>query len=222
MLESFKTIHTPATAEIIEKKSRFIGHAAPVDTEAAALAFIESIRHEHARANHNCFAYQVGDTNQHQRQSDDGEPSGTAGMPIFEILRGENLQYTAVVVTRYFGGTLLGKGGLHRAYSSAAKAALKQARIIEKTLYQRLSLRLPYHLSGKMQHELTQRGYAIENIEYTDNVNFIILAANLRRIEIGTLLSSITSGQGEIELMAKLYCAEIDGKLIVFEITEKE
>ena len=110
--QAFLTLAGPAAAELVEKKSRFIGYAAPVVDEAAALAFVQEIKARHRDATHNCYAYQAGDNDQFQRSSDDGEPSGTAGRPILEVIRGRGLKNTAVVVTRYFGGILLGTGGL--------------------------------------------------------------------------------------------------------------
>ena len=128
--QAFLTLAGPAAAELVEKKSRFIGYAAPVADEAAALAFVQEIKARHRDATHNCYAYQAGDNDQFQRSSDDGEPSGTAGRPILEVIRGRGLKNTAVVVTRYFGGILLGTGGLVRAYGAAAKQALEAAVLV--------------------------------------------------------------------------------------------
>ncbi|MCL2170690.1 MAG: IMPACT family protein [Defluviitaleaceae bacterium] len=206
MKGNFKTVYQAATAEIIEKKSRFIGAAAPVDTEGAAADFVDSIRKAHPRANHNCFAYIGGDAPHWQKQSDDGEPSGTAGMPMFEILRGEGLLNVCVVVTRYFGGTLLGKGGLHRAYSAAAKAALLEAGIVEKIVHARLEIRLDYHLAGKMAHELATGGYHTENTDYAENVAITILTPPEKIPEINRMVADATSGTGKIIHIKDLHC----------------
>ena len=125
MLEQYKTVFCGGEAEIIEKKSRFIATVKPVKSEEEALEFIECMRKKYWNATHNCFAYVIGEHFQVQRCSDDGEPSGTAGKPMLDVLLGEEIHNVAVVVTRYFGGTLLGTGGLVRAYSTAASMALE-------------------------------------------------------------------------------------------------
>ena len=123
MLKNIKTILAQAEAEIVEKKSRFIATVRPVKTEEEAKAFIEEMKKKYWNATHNVFAYQIGERNELQRFSDDGEPQGTAGMPVLSVLKGEDIKDTAIVVTRYFGGTLLGTGGLVRAYGHSAKGA---------------------------------------------------------------------------------------------------
>ncbi len=130
MLKKYKTILTQAEAEIVEKKSRFIATVRPVKTEEEAKAFfIEEMKKKYWNATHNVFAYQIGERNELQRFSDDGEPQGTAGMPGLSVLKGEDIKDTAIVVTRYFGGTLLGTGGLVRAYGHSAKEGLLAAGI---------------------------------------------------------------------------------------------
>ena len=129
MLKKYKTILTQAEAEIVEKKSRFIATVRPVKTEEEAKAFIEEMKKKYWNATHNVFAYQIGERNELQRFSDDGEPQGTAGMPVLSVLKGEDIKDTAIVVTRYFGGTLLGTGGLVRAYGHSAKEGLLAAGI---------------------------------------------------------------------------------------------
>ena len=129
MLKKYKTILAQAEAEIVEKKSRFIATVRPVKTEEEAKAFIEEMKKKYWNATHNVFAYQIGERNELQRFSDDGEPQGTAGMPVLSVLKGEDVKDTAIVVTRYFGGTLLGTGGLVRAYGHSAKEGLLAAGI---------------------------------------------------------------------------------------------
>ena len=121
MLECYKTVYRGSEGEIIEKKSRFIATVRLVESEEEALAFIEEMRKKYWNATHNCYAYVIGERRELVRCSDDGEPGGTAGRPMLDVLLGENLYNTAVVVTRYFGGTLLGTGGLVRAYSRAVQ-----------------------------------------------------------------------------------------------------
>lgn len=127
MLAEFKTVQQYASAEIIIRRSRFIGHAMPIASEQEAVAFIERIKKEHGTATHNCSAYVFGERNEFQKQSDDGEPSGTAGKPILEVIKHQGLSNIAVVVTRYFGGIMLGAGGLIRAYTDGAVAGIEAA-----------------------------------------------------------------------------------------------
>lgn len=177
MLESYKTILAQSDYEFIEKKSRFIATVSPVLDEQQAQAFIEQIRKKYWDAAHNVFAYQIGERNQIQRSSDDGEPSGTAGMPILELLKSEDIKNVVVVVTRYFGGTLLGTGGLVRAYGKTAKEGLIAAGIIEKILYQKYEVTVEYTLVGKVQYEILKGEHIIKDTLYTDQVTFIVLVA---------------------------------------------
>ena len=218
MLNRFKTIYKPSEIEIIEKKSRFIGHAFPVECEATALKHLEDIRKIHNRANHNCFAWQIGDADQNTRQSDDGEPAGTAGMPILDLLRKENIKNTLVIVTRYFGGTLLGTGGLVRAYGRTAKEAVTAASVIEKVLYRKFSVVCPYHLSGKLQYEILQRGKVcvLADTLYTDNVEFIVYTINPETEQFIARIQDISGGVAQIIPKEHIYCAEINGKFIKF------
>ena len=149
MLECFKTVYRGGEAEIVEKKSRFIGTVRPVESEEEAFAFLEEMRKKYWDATHNCFAFVAGERREWVRAADDGEPSGTAGRPMLDVLLGEDLYNTAVVVTRYFGGTLLGTGGLVRAYSRAVQEALKSCVILEKRHGVRLEIRGGLYRSGK-------------------------------------------------------------------------
>lgn len=180
MLEKFKTVNKIGEAEVIEKKSRFIATVTPVKDEEQAQQFIESIKKKYWNARHNCYAYQIGERDEIRRFSDDGEPQGTAGKPILDVLIGENLKNTAIVVTRYFGGVLLGTGGLVRAYGKAAKEGVVNAEIIEKNLYKKISIIVDYTLTGKVQYEIMQEGHIIEDTIYTDNVEYIVLCEVLR------------------------------------------
>lgn len=164
---AYTTVTGRGLAEIIIKKSRFIAHVAPVTSEEGAWAFIEEIRTQHAEATHNCFAFKAGTV---QRMSDDGEPSGTAGRPIFDVLDKQGLSDTVIVVTRYFGGTLLGAGGLVRAYSQAAVAGVEAAGIARAIPAVDLRLRLDYALLGKVQYILQQRGALTLQTEYGQEV----------------------------------------------------
>lgn len=174
MAINYLTVKQKGSFEINIQKSRFIGHATRAYDEKEAQTFIHNLKKEHYNANHNCFAYMIGDNNQIQKASDDGEPSGTAGVPILEVLKNLNLKNTVVVVTRYFGGIKLGAGGLIRAYSSTTSETIKHIGIVQRTLMQGYLLTIPYHLLGKIEHFLHASPYLIDNISYQENVEFAV------------------------------------------------
>ena len=165
MCDIIKTTVKRGSAEIVEKKSRFIANVCPVKTEEEAKSFIDSIKKQHYNARHNVFAYQIGEKNEIKRFSDDGEPQGTAGMPVLNVLAGGDIKNTIIVVTRYFGGTLLGTGGLVRAYTEAAKAGLENAGIYEIGLYKKIEVCVDYTLNGKVQYEISKGGYFVEDTD---------------------------------------------------------
>ena len=166
---SYKTLAAPAEAEFTEKKSQFIGYITPVENEQQAIDFIGKIRSMHRKATHNCYAYILRDNNI-SRHSDDGEPSGTAGVPIYEVLRKEGLTDVCCVVTRYFGGVLLGAGGLVRAYSKGAKIAIDAGKIKDMCMAERLKIRLDYGLYGKIGVFLSQHDFRSENEDFAADV----------------------------------------------------
>jgi uncharacterized YigZ family protein len=154
MQDYYRTVRQYGNKEIIIKKSRFIGYAQPVQTEEEAVSFIDKIKKQHWDANHNCSAYVVGRRGEFQKQSDDGEPSGTAGKPILEVIKNQGLTDTVVVVTRYFGGIMLGAGGLIRAYTDGAVAALDAAVPIYRVLHSEIIVEMDYSWWGKLENEL--------------------------------------------------------------------
>ena len=217
MLSQYKTVYSGGSAEIIEKKSRFIATVQPVKSEEEALEFIEMMRKKYWNATHNCFAYVIGEHFQIQRCSDDGEPSGTAGKPMLDVLLGEEIHDVVVVVTRYFGGTLLGTGGLVRAYSGATKAGLTESKVITKKYGRKLFVQTDYTGLGKIQYILGQRGLTILNSIYTDKVELEVLVPE---DEVGSLVAEIregTNGQAILELQEECYFAVIDGEMHIFE-----
>lgn len=173
---SYKTISGYASAEYEISKSRFIAFAKRVNNEAEAIAFIQKIKKQHWEARHNCSAYLIGENTAWQKADDDGEPSGTAGKPILEVLKKQNLKDTVIVVTRYFGGIKLGAGGLIRAYGKAASLALDAAMIVEKTLYRRLAVKIDYSFLGTLENNLHLNEYIIEHKTFSDKVTLIILS----------------------------------------------
>lgn len=217
MLSQYKTVYRGGEAEIIEKKSRFIATVKPVNSEEEAIEFIESLKKKYWNATHNCFAYVLGEHFQIQRCSDDGEPSGTAGKPMLDVLLGEEIHDVVVVVTRYFGGTLLGTGGLVRAYAGATKEGLSASKVITKMHGQKISIQTDYTGLGKIQYILGQRGLSILNSIYTDKVELEIL---LPEDVIGEVMAEIregTNGQAKMELQKECYFANIDGEMQIFE-----
>jgi len=165
-MKDYRTVHTAGTAEIVESKSRFMAVAGSVNSERDCAEFLESVRKRNYSASHNTYAYRlIGGTADVQRYSDGGEPSGTAGMPILNVLAGEKLFNAMIVVTRYFGGVLLGTGGLVRVYTAAAKAAVADAVIIEKKHFVMYDIKIPYTLHGKMKHVLETKGFIINGTQ---------------------------------------------------------
>lgn len=161
--------------EIAEKKSRFIAHLAPVEAETEALKFIEEMRKKYWDASHNCWAYIIGRQSELMRSGDDGEPQGTAGRPMLEVLQGEGLTYVAAVVTRYFGGTLLGTGGLVRTYTRAVREGLGAAVIRQMRYGSALTVTAEYPEAGKIQYWLGQKNIPVRRIQYEERVSLDIM-----------------------------------------------
>lgn len=170
MLKEYFTILESGTNEIIEKKSRFIGYVCHVESEEEALAFVTEIKKKHYDARHNCYAYSIGEEQPLLRFSDDGEPGGTAGKPILEVITGKGLCNVCIVVTRYFGGTLLGTGGLVRAYTDASKACIEATKVVKKCLVVPFSFTTNYTDLGKIQYILGNEGIEIKDSEYSEDV----------------------------------------------------
>lgn len=217
MTECYKIVYKGGTGEIIEKKSRFIADIRPVETEEEALAFIEEIRKKYWDARHHCYAYIIGDRGQTARCSDDGEPSQTAGKPMMDVLMGEELHNVCAVVTRYFGGTLLGTGGLVRAYSGALKEGLLSCSVVEKKLAALLMVSAAYTDSGKIQYTALQSGIDILDTQYTDNVEFTFLVPVSREGEFQARLTECTAGRAVIRRVKETYYGLDNGELILFD-----
>jgi uncharacterized YigZ family protein len=195
----FQTILEEHVAEIVEKKSRFIAQAFPVSSEEEALVAIEQIKKQYWDARHHCFAYVLRGTVCIERFSDDGEPSGTAGKPILEVIKGLGLENVLVVVTRYFGGTLLGTGGLVRAYSSASRECLAHSSIITRIQGFKLKISADYALYGKIQYLLAQKEVPIVETSYTECVNCIVFVPEEEEGAFQKMLVEETNGQVEAE-----------------------
>jgi len=188
-MSNYKTVYQEAESLDVIKKSKFIGYIKPIKSVEEAQAFIETIKKKHWDANHNVPVYVLGDKFQIQKYSDDGEPSGTAGVPILNMLKLEGITDVVVVVTRYFGGVKLGTGGLVRAYGQSAKSALNLAEVIEMVEYTEVSVMMNYTLHGKFQNYLSlNSSYLLKDTLYTNDVEVILY---IESKEIETFKSSI-------------------------------
>lgn len=217
MIEQYKTIIKQGQSEIIEKKSRFIATVCPVKTEEQAKTWIEKIKKQYWDATHNVFAYQIGEHNEIQRFSDDGEPQGTAGMPVLDVLQRENIKNTIIVVTRYFGGTLLGTGGLVRTYGKAAKQGLVSAGICEVSLYKKYHITVNYTDSGKIQYEILQNGYDLYDTIYAENVTYIVFVKFGQQHTFLKKMVDITSNRADIKEYDTFYATWLNDKLEIVE-----
>lgn len=205
MENNYKTIYDYGEDEYIVKKSRFIGYARPIKNEEEALEFIEKISKHHYDATHNVYAYVLGKDSNVQRFSDDGEPSGTAGIPVLEVLKKENLRNVVVVVTRYFGGIKLGGGGLIRAYTKGAKIAIDAAKVVDMVLHKKIQFNIDYDLYGKLENYLINNNLKAENINYGKDVEVIIYISFEFLNYFKKYLIDITSGDIEIKDLGSRY-----------------
>ena len=217
MQEEYKTVYRGGEGEIVEKKSRFIATVRPVHSEEEVLAFIEEVKKKYWDARHNCFAYVIGVTNPTLRCSDDGEPAGTAGKPMLDVLTGEDLHDTAVVVTRYFGGTLLGTGGLVRAYQGAVKEGLQASTVITKRLGYRYEIGTDYTGLGKIQYILAQENITVMDSIYTDQVEFKLLVPVERYEALEKQLIEGTNGGARLEKGDEIWYGILNKEVILFE-----
>lgn len=198
-LTRYRTVRQEASEEIVIKKSRFIGNAKPVQSEEEAIAFIDEIKRLHRQATHNCSAYVVGERDQHQKASDDGEPSGTAGKPILEVIKNKGLKNVAVVVTRYFGGIMLGAGGLVRAYTDGAVAGIEAAEEIQLVMHREVFVDVDYTWYGKIENELHGRGTRVGGTEFTDRVTVCCLPEEPDKDAFTVWMTDLTQGQAIME-----------------------
>ena len=199
-LESYTTIEKEASFEYTNRKSVFIGEAAPVDTEEKALAFIAHIKKKYPDARHHVYAY-VLRQNSTMRFSDDREPQGTAGMPVLDSIRKNGCTDVVIVVTRYFGGTLLGTGGLVRAYTSAAIGALKEGNVITYDIYSSLKITVSYSDYQKLPPLFSSAGFNVDELKYTDKV---VIYGRILKSELDEFVKSLveaTSNRYEFEII---------------------
>ncbi|MFR1831869.1 MAG: YigZ family protein [Lachnospiraceae bacterium] len=214
---SYLILYKGGSAELTEKKSRFIATTYPVESEEEALAFVEEMRKKYWDARHNCWAYVIGERGEKKRCSDDGEPSQTAGKPMLDVLTGSGVTNLCVVVTRYFGGVLLGTGGLVRAYSGAAKEGLKKSVIVEKKLAKKIQVDTDYNGLGKIQYIAAERDIAALDTQYSDKVVITFLVPLEEVPSFEAALTEGTNGKAEIETLSVLYYGNLEKKILLFE-----
>ncbi len=211
----YRTIYGYGEAETIINKSRFIGYAMPIETEEEALDFIENIKTKHKDATHNVYAYVLGKDSNTQRFSDDGEPSGTAGIPTLEVIKKENLRNVAVVVTRYFGGIKLGAGGLIRAYTKGAKIGLEAGNIVDMVLHTKIKIRIDYTSYGKIENYLINEEYILGDTLFDDAVNIFVYIQEAKIEVFHKIIMDLTNGSAIIEDLDEGYIPIKDGKRVV-------
>lgn len=212
-----KIVYKGGEGELIEKKSRFIATVIPAHSEDEALAFIAAMKKKYWNATHNCSAFVIGEHYEIQRCSDDGEPQGTAGRPMLDVLLGEEIHNAAVVVTRYFGGTLLGTGGLVRAYSKAVQEGLKGSSIVDKKDGVLLKIKTDYNGIGKIQYLLGQRGLTVTDSQYTENVVVETLVPEALLPALKEDVTEATSGRALFLEEEAVTFAFLDGEPLIFD-----
>lgn len=200
----YKTISKISECMIVEKKSKFIASVFPVDNEPLALEYLSKVKSKYPDATHHVYAYII-DENNIFRYSDDGEPSGTAGMPVLDTIRKEGIVDCLVVVTRYFGGTLLGTGGLVHAYGASAKEGLLKSEIITRCLCNIVSVRVDYSLSGKIQYKAASENYIVEDTIYGEDVEFLICIKPEETQRFIKDIADLTNGKAVMEITDNKY-----------------
>ncbi|WP_416141347.1 YigZ family protein [Lysinibacillus capsici] len=198
MRENYLTVKGYGESEIVISKSRFLTYIERAETEEDAISFIDGIKKLHHNATHNCSAYIIGEHDHIQKANDDGEPSGTAGVPMLEVLKKQGLKDTVVVVTRYFGGTKLGGGGLIRAYGKATTEGLIAAQIVERKLHHFMKVAIDYTWLGKVENEIRSSSYSLEEIRYLEGVEIIVSVLKEDEEQFRSWITEMTNGQASI------------------------
>lgn len=217
-MDRYDTVYRGGTGEYTEKKSRFIAETYPVVSEEEAFSYLEEVKKRYWDARHHCWAYVIGRNPASERMSDDGEPAGTAGKPILEVIRGRNVTDVFVVVTRYFGGTLLGTGGLVRAYTSASAAALADTVIITRIFGFKLDIHTDYTGLGKIQYAIARRNLYVQDIVYADKVVISLLVPEEEEGDFTKEVLEGTNGQAVMEKKGKCWFARTENGVEVREL----
>lgn len=205
MRKNYFTIKGFGESEIILSKSRFLTYVNRAETEKEALLFIDKIKKMHPSATHNCSCYLVGENDNIQKANDDGEPSGTAGVPMLEVLKKQGLKDTVVVVTRYFGGIKLGGGGLIRAYGKATTEGIDAAQVVLRKLHHLMKVSIDYNWLGKVENEVRGSHYALRDIQYTENVDVFVYVLNDEISTFTDWMTELTNGQAKIQSIEQLF-----------------
>ncbi|BAK17719.1 uncharacterized conserved protein [Solibacillus silvestris StLB046] len=199
MRNNYITVKGYGESEIIISKSRFLTYVERVETEEEAILFIDKIKKMHTSATHNCSCYMIGEHDQIQKANDDGEPSGTAGVPMLEVLKKQGLKDTVVVVTRYFGGIKLGGGGLIRAYSKATTEGIAAAQVVERKLHYLMKIEIDYVWLGKLENEIRGSHYPLHDIQYAENVEIYVHVLKEEEQTFIDWITELTNGQAAIK-----------------------
>lgn len=198
MRNNYFTVKGYGESEIVISKSRFLTYVERVETEEEAILFIDKIKKMHASATHNCSCYMIGEHDQIQKANDDGEPSGTAGVPMLEVLKKQGLKDTVIVVTRYFGGIKLGGGGLIRAYSKATSEGIAAAQVVERKLHYLMKIGIDYVWLGKLENEIRGSHYSLHDIQYAENVEIYVHILKEEAQNFIVWITELTNGQALI------------------------
>ncbi|QTD41135.1 YigZ family protein [Sporosarcina sp. Te-1] len=205
MRADYRTVKTSGESEIIIQKSRFLSYVKRVETEEEALTFIQEIKRLHHSATHNCSAYIIGEHDQIQKANDDGEPSGTAGIPMLEVLKKQGLKDTAVVVTRYFGGIKLGGGGLIRAYGRATTEGIAATGVVERQLHREMKISIDYNWLGKVENGARQSAYPLHDIVYGEGVDIHMYVPWVETERFVDWMTELTNGQAKIQAVSEMF-----------------
>ncbi|MBE5934488.1 MAG: YigZ family protein [Lachnospiraceae bacterium] len=214
MHEAYKAVYEGKTGELVEKKSRFIATVFSIESEEDALEKVAAMKKTYWDARHNCYAYVVGDNNEIQRFSDDGEPSQTAGKPMLDVLLAQKIHNVLVVVTRYFGGVLLGTGGLVRAYSKATKLGLDNSILLDKVYGTRMTVKIDYTVAQKIKYIISQLDIYSIDTKYTDVVEEEVVVVDKLLEEFNQKINEATNGNAKIDIIGSGYFGICENKVI--------
>jgi uncharacterized YigZ family protein len=198
MRADYYTVKEYGESELIIQKSRFLTYVLRAETENEALEFIQDIKKKHPNASHNCSAYMIGEHDTIQKANDDGEPTGTAGVPMLEVLKKQGLKDTVIVVTRYFGGVKLGGGGLIRAYGRATSEGITATGTVKRKLHHLMKVTIDYTWLGKVENEVRQSPYPLKEISYADGVNLFVYVPVAEGDVFTAWMAELTNGQAGI------------------------
>lgn len=205
MRANYRTVKDYGESEFIIQKSKFLTFVKRVETENEAIHFINKIKKLHHTATHNCSAYMIGEHDEIQKANDDGEPSGTAGVPMLEVLKKQTLKDTVVVVTRYYGGIKLGSGGLIRAYGRATSEGIAATGTVERKLHHLMKVTIDYTWLGKVENEVRQSAYPLKEITYTEGVALFLYVPIAEETDFITWMTELTSGQSKISSVGQQF-----------------